>query len=89
MRCPRCDANVADTSIRCNFCGQDLSVVHYVRRVSNTYYNMGLEKAQVRDLSGAVSVLKKNVWKQEQKQKPSMTIKVILLNLKKYYSTTI
>lgn len=61
MRCPRCDANVADTSIRCNFCGQDLSVVHYVRRVSNTYYNMGLEKAQVRDLSGAVSVLKKSL----------------------------
>ncbi len=61
MRCPRCDANVGDTSIRCNFCGQDLSVVHFVRRISNTYYNMGLEKAQVRDLSGAVSVLKKSL----------------------------
>lgn len=61
MRCPRCDANVGDASIRCNFCGQDLSVVHFVRRISNTYYNMGLEKAQVRDLSGAISILKKSL----------------------------
>lgn len=61
MRCPRCDANVNDTSVRCTFCGQDLSVVHYVRRISNTYYNRGLEKARVRDLSGAVEILKKSL----------------------------
>ena len=42
MRCPRCDANVSDTATLCSFCGQDLSVVQYVRRVSNSYYNMGL-----------------------------------------------
>lgn len=61
MRCPRCDANVKDTAKLCSFCGQDLSVIHYVRRISNTYYNMGLEKAQVRDLSGAITVLKKSL----------------------------
>lgn len=61
MRCPRCDAKVNDTAAHCNFCGQDLSVVHYVRRISNTYYNMGLEKAGVRDLSGAIVVLKKSL----------------------------
>lgn len=61
MRCPRCDANVKDSAARCNFCGQDLSIVHYVRRISNTYYNMGLEKAEVRDLSGAVAILKKSL----------------------------
>lgn len=61
MRCPRCDANVADAAERCNFCGQDLSVVHYVRRISNSYYNMGLEKAKVRDLSGAIVILKKSL----------------------------
>lgn len=61
MRCPRCDANVKDTATLCSFCGQDLSVMHYVRRVSNTYYNMGLEKAKVRDLSGAILVLKKSL----------------------------
>lgn len=61
MRCPRCDAKVNDNATLCSFCGQDLSVVHYVHRVSNTYYNMGLEKAEVRDLSGAIVVLKKSL----------------------------
>ena len=61
MRCPRCDANVGNGSSVCSFCGQDLSVVHFVRRISNTYYNMGLEKAKVRDLSGAITTLKKSL----------------------------
>lgn len=61
MRCPRCDATVSDTSVRCGFCGQDLSVIHYVRRISNTYYNQALQKAEVRDLSGAVEILKKSL----------------------------
>lgn len=61
MRCPRCDAKVGDKTTLCSFCGQDLSVIHYVRRISNTYYNMGLEKAEVRDLSGAIAMLKKSL----------------------------
>ena len=61
MRCPRCDANVGEGATRCTFCGQDLSIVHYAKRVSNTYYNMGLEKAQVRDLTGAIGILKKSL----------------------------
>lgn len=61
MRCPRCDANVNDTHSLCTYCGQDLSVIHYVKRVSNTYYNIGLEKAHVRDLSGAIVILKKSL----------------------------
>ncbi|MCR5691154.1 MAG: tetratricopeptide repeat protein [Eubacterium sp.] len=61
MRCPRCDANVTDTRTTCNFCGQDLSVIHYAVRVSNTYYNLGLQKAKVRDLSGATVILKKSL----------------------------
>ncbi len=60
MRCPRCDANINDEMEICRFCGQDLSIIYHVRRISNAYYNMGLEKAQVRDLSGAVMVLKKS-----------------------------
>lgn len=61
MRCPRCDAKINDGMEVCSFCGQDLEIVHYVRRLSNAYYNIGLEKAQVRDLSGAVLVLKKSL----------------------------
>ena len=54
MRCPRCD-------VQCTFCGQDLSVIHYARRISNTFYNRGLDKARVRDLSGAAEILKKSL----------------------------
>lgn len=61
MRCPRCDANAQEGSTRCSFCGQDLRVLLRIRRVSNTYYNLGLEKAKVRDLSGAIDVLKKSL----------------------------
>ncbi len=61
MRCPKCDANIKDDVARCSFCGQDLAIVHYVKRISNTYYNMGLEKAEVRDLSGAIVILKKSL----------------------------
>ncbi len=61
MRCPRCDAKINDETEICSFCGQDLEIVHYVRRLSNAYYNIGLEKAHVRDLSGAVLVLKKSL----------------------------
>ncbi len=61
MRCPRCDATIKDDREICRFCGQDLAIIHHVRRLSNSYYNMGLEKAKVRDLSGAVLVLKKSL----------------------------
>ena len=31
------------------------------RQISNSFYNMGLEKANIRDLSGAVDCLKKSI----------------------------
>ncbi len=61
MRCPRCDAKISDEHEVCRFCGQNLAIINHVRRISNAYYNMGLEKAQVRDLSGAILVLKKSL----------------------------
>lgn len=61
MRCPRCDAKINEDADICKFCGQDLAIIHHVKRISNAYYNMGLEKAQVRDLSGAILVLKKSL----------------------------
>ena len=61
MRCPRCDANITDDAQVCDFCGQDLEMIHYIWRISNAYYNMGLEMARVRDLSGAILVLKKSL----------------------------
>ncbi len=61
MKCPRCDANVSDTAARCTFCGQDLTLVHDMHRISNSYYNLGLEKARVNDMSGAIDYLKKSL----------------------------
>lgn len=61
MRCPRCDAKISEDIDVCRFCGQDLAIIHHVKRISNAYYNLGLEKANVRDLSGAILVLKKSL----------------------------
>ena len=61
MKCPRCDAKLDDSISRCNHCGQDLAMLKHVYRLSNTYYNIGLEKAHVRDLTGAVESLKKSL----------------------------
>lgn len=61
MRCPRCDAKLNDNLTHCNQCGMDLAIIKHIYRISNAYYNKGLEKAQVRDLSGAVTMLRKSL----------------------------
>ena len=42
-------------------CGADLTVFWKVRRISNSYYNLGLQQAEVRNLSGAVESLKNSL----------------------------
>ena len=61
MKCPVCGAKVADNAYQCGFCGSDLSVIQYLKRVSGTYYNIGLERARVRDLTGSVAALRKSL----------------------------
>lgn len=61
MVCPNCQCNVSDKRNRCDRCGQDLTLYKKIYRASNMYYNLGLEKARVRDLSGAISALKKSL----------------------------
>ena len=41
--------------------GADLSVFLKVRHISNAYYNLGLEQAGVRNLSGAIVSLKNSL----------------------------
>ena len=67
MKCYRCNSQL-DNSDYCLKCGADVSVYKIVVKASNTYYNQGLEKARVRDLSGAaeslrtsLSINKKNI----------------------------
>ena len=60
MICYRCGQDVGDAK-RCPNCGADLAVFWRVRRISNAYYNLGLQQASVRDLSGAVESLKNSL----------------------------
>lgn len=61
MICPNCGSNISDKRKRCERCGTDLMIYKKIYRVSNLYYNSGLAKAKVRDLSGAVVALRKSL----------------------------
>ena len=57
MRCIKCGAVLNDPGY-CSSCGTEIRIYNKLIRLSNTYYNMGLEKARVRNLSGAVQDLR-------------------------------
>ena len=61
MNCPKCGQPITKWRKRCEVCGQDISVYERLVRISNSFYNKGLERAKVRDLSGAVEMLKKSL----------------------------
>ncbi|MGN6714861.1 tetratricopeptide repeat protein [Anaerocolumna jejuensis] len=61
MICPACNKSIQGKNNRCERCGEDLTVYKKVYMMSNRYYNEGLEKSKVRDLSGAVVILKKSL----------------------------
>ncbi len=60
MICYRCNHEAGNAAV-CPVCGTDLSVFLKVKRMSNLYYNDGLQKAEVRNLSGAIISLKKSL----------------------------
>ena len=60
MRCYKCNS-ILTAGDYCIKCGADVSVYKIVVKASNSYYNMGLQKAQVRDLSGAIIALKTSI----------------------------
>ena len=60
MICYKCGQEVGNAK-RCPNCGADLSVFLKVRHISNAYYNLGLEQAGVRNLSGAIVSLKNSL----------------------------
>lgn len=62
MKCPRCDTIITeDAPGLAAFADRILEHCIMQRKLSNAYYNIGLEKAKVRDLSGAILVLKKSL----------------------------
>ncbi len=61
MNCPRCNVQIPFKKTRCDHCGQDLVTYRKIVSVSNMYYNDGLARAKVRDLSGAITSLQKSL----------------------------
>ena len=60
MRCVYCNTPLAAIDY-CPGCGADVSLLKRIVRISNLLYNRGLEKASVRDLSGAITCLKQSL----------------------------
>ena len=57
MRCYKCGSFLTDGDT-CPQCGENVRIYKKTARVSDAYYNAGLYKARVRDLTGAVESLK-------------------------------
>ena len=60
MRCIYCNSPLAAIDY-CPGCGADVTLLKRIVRISNLLYNRGLEKATVRDLSGAITCLKQSL----------------------------
>ncbi len=57
MRCFKCGSLLTDNDT-CPKCGENVAVYKQTAKASDAYYNAGLYKARVRDLTGAVESLK-------------------------------
>ncbi len=60
MNCMNCGAPLNKT-LYCPTCGFHVEVQKKIWHLSNLYYNQGLDKAQIRDLSGAIELLKQSI----------------------------
>lgn len=60
MNCIVCGA-LLTASDYCPQCGCHVAALKKTAALSNLYYNQGLEKAQIRDLSGAITCLKRSL----------------------------
>ena len=62
MNCMNCGAFLADKDLDyCPNCGCNVLIQKKVDYLSKFYYNQGLEKASIRDLSGAINCLKQSL----------------------------
>ena len=60
MKCFYCGAELSEVSF-CTNCKSDVSLYKKIMYMSNRLYNDGLEKARVRDLSGAIKSLRQSL----------------------------
>ena len=69
MNCMNCGAFLADKDLDyCPHCGCNVLIQKKVEYLSKLYYNQGLEKASIRDLSGAVNI---KIFRPEKSEIPS------------------
>lgn len=60
MKCPYCNEELTSEDI-CQSCKKDIHVYIKTVKASNAYYNSGLRKAQIRDLTNAINDLKNSI----------------------------
>lgn len=60
MNCYKCGCQLSEKDF-CTACGADVYQYKRIIYTSNRYYNSGLEKAQVRDISGAIIDLRQSL----------------------------
>ena len=62
MNCVNCGTYLTDPDLEyCPRCGCNVLIQKKVDYLSKYYYNQGLEKATIRDLSGAITCLKQSL----------------------------
>ena len=62
MNCMNCGAFLTDSDLDyCPNCGYNVLIQKKVDYLSKSFYNQGLEKASIRDLSGAIACLKQSL----------------------------
>lgn len=60
MFCYNCGCQLSEHDF-CTACGIDVSLYKKIMSLSNRFYNDGLEKAEVRDLTGAINCLRQSL----------------------------
>lgn len=60
MKCYNCGCDLSEKEF-CTGCGVDVALYKKIMHISNRYYNDGLAKANVRDLSGAITSLRQSL----------------------------
>ncbi|MDE7339791.1 MAG: tetratricopeptide repeat protein [Lachnospiraceae bacterium] len=60
MNCYKCGYELSEHDF-CTSCGADVSLYKKIIYISNRFYNDGLEKANVRDLTGAIASLRQSL----------------------------
>lgn len=61
MKCPNCGKELSFQDRKCDGCNANLAEYRRLVSISNHYYNDALQKARVRDLSGAIVSLKNSL----------------------------